>query len=173
MRSKAYIAFGIVLLLFILSQGDTLAAEGASSGGYLAGYENADPNPTGISWWSTAAYLASLFVIFAFVVGMAYVAARFLGGHFAKGSVRGERSILTNLPLGPGKSVAAVELAGRVFLLGVTDQSITLLTEVTDEDEIEKLREERQVLPPGGDLFNQQFGALSDLVKNIPPLFRK
>ncbi len=173
MRSKAFIAFGILLFLIILSQGDALAAEGASSGGYLAGYENADPKPTGISWWSTAAYLASLFVIFAFVVGMAYVAARFLGGHFAKGSVSGEGSILTNLPLGPGKSVAAVEIAGRVFLLGVTDHNITLLTEVTDADEIERLRRERRVLPEGNDMFSQQFGALSELVKNVPPLFRK
>ena len=48
-----------------------LAADGGSSSGYLAGYENADPKPTAVSWWSTLAYLLSLLVIFAFVLAKA------------------------------------------------------------------------------------------------------
>ena len=56
----------------------------SAAGGYLAGYENADPKPATVSWWSTIAYLVSLFAVFAFVVAMAYLASRYLGGHFAR-----------------------------------------------------------------------------------------
>ena len=48
-----------------------LAADGSASGGYLSSYDNADPRPSQVSWWSTLAYLVSLFAVFAFVVVMA------------------------------------------------------------------------------------------------------
>ena len=70
-------------------------------------------------------------------------------------------------------SVCLVEMADRVFLLGVTEHNITLLSEITDEEEIERLR--RQSLTHAVDMgmFSQQFGALSEFVQKVPPLFRK
>ncbi|MFC2638799.1 MAG: flagellar biosynthetic protein FliO [Mitsuokella sp.] len=168
--SIGFLAFAVFILL---GAEPAWAAEEAAQGGYLAGYENADPRPSSISWWSTAAYLASLFVIFAFVVGMAYLAARFLGGRFAKqGNAVGGR-ILTHLPLGPGRSVCTVRMAGRVYLLGVTEHSITLLSEVTDPQEIVRLEREADASPLAPDVFSKQFGALSGLAQKLPPLFRK
>jgi len=150
-----------------------LAAEEAASSGYLAGYENPNPQPTAISWWSTLAYLVSLVAVFAFVVVLAYFAARFLGGKFNSQQGRNGGRVLEYLPLGTNRSVCVVEVAGRVVMLGVTDQSITLLTEITDPDEIERL--ERKSLTGGftDDRFNNQFGALSDIVSRIPPIFKK
>ena len=51
-------------------------------GGYLSEYENVNPQPATVSWWSTLAYLASLLAVFAVVVVMAYFAAKFIGGRF-------------------------------------------------------------------------------------------
>ncbi|MDY4696596.1 FliO/MopB family protein [Selenomonas montiformis] len=164
------VAGGLLLLLMV---DPALAADTAASGGYLAGYENADPRPSSISWWSTIAYLVSLFAIFAFVVGLAYFAARFLGGHFARQKMGYGGAILSHLPLGPNRSVCAVEMAGRVFLLGVTEHSITLLSEITDPEEIDRLRREGRSGPPVPEMFSQQFGTLSELVRKVPPLFRK
>ena len=142
----------------------------AQAAGYLEGYEEVNPQPTGVSWWSTLAYLLSLFAVFAVVLVMAYLAARFLGGRFnaARISASGGR-ILENLPLGPNRSVCTVELAGRVFLLGVTEHNISLLGEITDKDLIERLR--AQAIN-SGDMFSQEFGTLSGLVRKIP-LFKK
>jgi flagellar protein FliO/FliZ len=52
---------GLAVLLFALPDALTLAAEG----GYLSGYTEPDPRPTGVSWWSTLAYLLSLLAVFA------------------------------------------------------------------------------------------------------------
>ena len=52
---------GILVTLFLMDP--ALAAEEAAKGGYLSGYENTDPKPSSISWWSTIAYLVSLFAI--------------------------------------------------------------------------------------------------------------
>ena len=156
------------LVLFCLIYFDGSAAEAA--GGYLAGYEEPDPRPTGVSWWSTLAYLLSLFAVFAVVLVMAYFAARFIGGRFnaARLSASGGR-VLENLPLGPNRSVCTVEMAGRVFLLGVTDHNISLLGEITDKNLIEHLH--AQAIN-SGDMFSQEFGTLSGLIQKIP-LFKK
>ena len=149
------------------------AEEAASSGGYLAGYEDVDPRPTTVSWWSTLAYLVSLFAVFGFVVVMAYFAARFLGGKFAQHITGNGGRILEHLPLGPNRSVCAVEIADRVFLLGVTEHSITLLSEITDPEEVERLHRDNMVRPLDTVMFSREFGMLSDLAQKIPPILRK
>ena len=145
-------------------------SEAEAAGGYLEGYEEADPRPTAVSWWSTLAYMLSLFAVFGVVLVMAYFAARFIGGRFnaARLSASGGR-VLENLPLGPNRSVCIVEMAGRVFLLGVTEHNINLLGEVTDKDLIEHLHAQSLA---AGDMFSQEFGTLSGLVRKIP-LFKK
>ena len=165
-KIKLYLP-AVLVLVSLIYFGDSTAE---AVGGYLEGYEEVDPRPTGVSWWSTLAYLLSLFAVFAVVLVMAYFAARFLGGRFnaARMSASGGR-ILENLPLGPNRSVCTVEMAGRVFLLGVTDHNINLLGEITDKNLIEHLHEQSI---NSGDMFSQEFGTLSGLVKKIP-LFKK
>ena len=168
MTEKVKFYLPTALVLFSLIYFGNSAAEAA--GGYLEGYEDVDPRPTGVSWWSTLAYLVSLFAVFAVVLVMAYFAARYIGGRFnaARMSASGGR-VLENLPLGPNRSVCTVEIAGRVFLLGVTDHSINLLSEITDRELIEHLHAQSI---NSGDMFSQEFGTLSSLVKKIP-LFKK
>jgi len=165
MVDKLYLPVALVLFCLIFLDGSV-----AQAAGYLEGYEEVNPQPTGVSWWSTLAYLISLLVAFAVVLVMAYFAARFLGGRFnaARIAASGGR-ILENLPLGPNRSVCTVEMAGRVFLLGVTEHNINLLGEITDRDLIEHLHAQAV---NSGDMFSQEFGTLSDLVRKIP-LFKK
>ena len=140
-----------------------------AAGGYLAGYEEVEPQPTGVSWWSTLAYVLSLLAVFAIVFLMAYIATKFLGGRFnARISGHGGR-VLENLPLGPNRSVCIVDMADRVFLLGVTDQSITLLSEILDPDEIERLRKTND----SSDMFSDEFGSLSSLVDKLSSLKKR
>ncbi|MBQ1867385.1 MAG: flagellar biosynthetic protein FliO [Selenomonas sp.] len=172
-RKYILLACVVGILVTLVMMDPALAAEEAAKGGYLSGYENTDPKPSSISWWSTIAYLVSLFAIFIFVVGLAYFAARFLGGHFAQQKMGYGGKILSHLPLGPNRSVCIMEMAGRVFMLGVTEHSITLLTEITDMDEIDRLHREEQNGLKVPEMFSQQFGALSDFVQKVPPIFRK
>ena len=172
-RKSIFLACFLGILVFWILAEPVLAAEEAAKGGYLAGYENADPRPASISWWSTIAYLVSLFAIFVFVVGLAYFAARFIGGKFAQQKLGYGGRILSHLPLGPNRSVCVIEMSGRVFMLGVTEHSITMLTEITDADEIDRLHREDLAFGKMPDMFSQQFGTLAGLVQKVPPLFRK
>ena len=172
-RKRIFLACFVGILILLVMTDPALAAEEAAKGGYLAGYENSDPRPTSISWWSTIAYLVSLFAIFVFVVGLAYFAARFIGGKFAQQKLGYGGRILSHLPLGPNRSVCVIEMSGRVFMLGVTEHSITLLSEITDPDEIDRLHREDLAFGKMPDMFSQQFGTLAGLVQKVPPLFRK
>ncbi|WP_315436282.1 flagellar biosynthetic protein FliO [uncultured Selenomonas sp.] len=156
-------------LLLFLCMGDVSAA-GETGGGYLAGYEEADPRPSAVSWWSTVAYVVSLFAVFAFVVILAYFAARAFGKNSMQRLAARGGQIYLQLPLGPNRSVCVVELFGRVFVLGVTDANIHLITEIDDPETVDEIRSSA---PAGGGVFQEQFGSLSDFVQKIPPLFRK
>ncbi len=48
--------------------------------------------------------------------------------------------VLSVVPLGPGKTLHVVDMAGKVFLLGASENNISLLTEIKDKDEIDRIR---------------------------------
>ena len=156
-------------ILSVLCMGDVSAA-GETGCGYLAGYQEADPRPSAVSWWSTVAYVVSLFAVFAFVVILAYFAARAFGKSSMRTLAARGGQVYLQLPLGPNRSVCVVELFGRVFVLGVTDANIHLITEIDDPETVEEIR---TAAPTEGGVFHDQFGSLSDFVQKIPPLFRK
>ena len=156
-------------ILSVLCMGDVSAA-GETGGGYLAGYQEADPRPSAVSWWSTVAYVVSLFAVFAFVVILAYFAARAFGKSSMRTLAARGGQVYLQLPLGPNRSVCVVELFGRVFVLGVADANIHLITEIDDPETVEEIR---TAAPTEGGVFHDQFGSLSDFVQKIPPLFRK
>ncbi|MCR5175916.1 MAG: flagellar biosynthetic protein FliO [Anaerovibrio sp.] len=161
-----------ILVLSVLSPDCLAAADSANNGGYLAGYENTDPQPSQMSWWSTLAYLISLLAVFAFVVVMAYFASKFLGGRFANATGQSGGKILEHLPLGPNKSVCVVELGGKTLMLGVTDHQVTLLGEVTDPEEIERLRRQSIIQPIDDSIFASQLSTLDQMTKRIPSFIK-
>ncbi len=48
--------------------------------------------------------------------------------------------ILSTVSLGTNKFVQIVDVAGKVFLLGVSDSNINLLTEIKDREDIDRIR---------------------------------
>ena len=48
-----------------------------------------------------------------------------------------------------------------------------MLTEITDEEEIERLHREDLAFGKMPDMFSQQLGTLAGLVQKVPPIFRK
>ncbi len=161
-----------ILVLTVLSPECLAAADSAGGGGYLAGYENTDPQPSQMSWWSTLAYLISLLAVFAFVVVMAYFASKFLGGRFANTTTSSGGKIMEHLPLGPNKSVCVVELAGKILMLGVTEHQVTLLGEVTDPQEIERLRSQSIEQPLDDNIFASQLSTLDQLTQRVPSFIK-
>lgn len=55
-----------------------------------------------------------------------------------------DSSVLLSLPLGMGKNVHIIYIAGKFLIVGVTNNSINYLGEVTDEKELDNLKQLRQ-----------------------------
>ena len=182
MKKVVFLLAGILLgLLFANIDVSLAAAAGETSSGgsgYLAAYQETDPHPSQTSVWSTLAYLLSLLVVFAFVLFLAYMASRFLGSRFAAvTSSNKEGKVLETMSLGGNRSVCVVEVAGNILMLGVTENSVSLLKEITDPEEIEYLRQKavaaglREGEVP---LFlSEQFESMDQISKRIGNLFHK
>lgn len=157
-----------VISLLCYSQG--YAAE--PSGEYLAYQE---PKPAGASsWLSTIAYIISLLVTFAVVLGLAYVASRFLGNKMGTKMGSEGSQILATLPLGQTRAIYVVEIAGKCLVVGVTEHSIQLLQQIEDEEEIAKLKNGRHLQPaPVGfeSILERQLASLQDFSNRFPTLF--
>lgn len=159
----------IIGFLMIMSFGQAWAAE--ANGGYL-NYQEPQPASSS-SWLSTITYVFSLIITFAVVIGLAYLASRFVGQKIGIMSVSDNR-ILSTLVLGPNRSVQVVEVAGKVIVLGVTEHSITLLEEITDEIRLEKIRQQPALVstPNSFDsVFQRQLASLHQMSQKFPTVF--
>ena len=80
---------------------------------------------------------------------------------------------MEHLALGSNKSVCVVEIADKLLLLGVTEQQITLLGEIEDPEEIDRLRRQAVVQPIDNSAFASQLSSLEELTKRVPSLLRE
>lgn len=72
---------------------------------------------------------------FAVILYLAYLATKILGKRMTIGG-RGNKNIkiLESVPLGQNKSLMIVEAAGKTFLLGITSNEISLVSELNGEN---------------------------------------
>ncbi|MBP2650225.1 MAG: Flagellar biosynthesis protein, FliO [Firmicutes bacterium] len=159
----------VVLLLAILAVASTaLAAEQA--GNYL-NYK--EPEPAGASWLSTLSYMFTLLVMFGAVIAMAYGTSRFLGKKMGNVIANGNNKVCATVSLGQNRAVQVVEVAGRFLVLGVTDHNINLLQEITDPEQIEKLKTQEPVdrSAPFEQVFHKHLTSLQNMSERFPGVF--
>ncbi|WP_371371249.1 flagellar biosynthetic protein FliO [Sporomusa aerivorans] len=158
-----------IITVFTLFTSRVLAA--AETGEYLKYQE---PQPTTSSWLATSGYVLSLFLTFLLVLGLAYLTSRFLAQKMTRGGGFGSGRVYASLSLGPNRAVYVVEIGGKFMVLGVTEQNISLLSEITSLDEIEQLKAEHMTtVPPEqfGAIFNRQLVSLEKMQKKFPLVF--
>lgn len=161
--------FFIVLYIGIFFIGQVYGAD--PNGEYL---QYQEPKPTtSVSWYSTISYIFSLLITFAFVIGLAYFASRFLGKKLGGLSANGNSRIINVLSFGANRAVYTVEIAGKFLVLGVTDHNITILQEITDNEQIEKLKTEQLTVPKDqfNSIFQKQLASLQQLSQKFPTTF--
>ena len=76
--------------------------------------------------------------------------------------------VLSVVPLGQNKFLQVVDLAGKVLVVGVSDNAINLITEITEKDQIDRIRILSTRTPPpqrGGGGFQDQI--MSEIGKII------
>lgn len=127
----------------------------------------------GTNWFSTLAYLLSLLATFAIVLGLAYVATRFLGKKIAPfyEARTGVKHVLLTVQLTPNRAIHVVEIGGKCLIVGAAEQGIAKLDEVQDPQEISRLREEAAaaVLREQGEweVLHKQAGALRAMAERF------
>lgn len=113
-------------------------------------------------------------LVLGFMVGGFYYFLRFVtrraGISPAGGAVL---QVLSMVPLGQNKFLQVVDLAGRVLVLGVSDNSINLIMEIRDKDEIDRIRllgSKTAPIRPGGfqEFLASQIGKLLNRYRRGP-----
>jgi flagellar protein FliO/FliZ len=159
---------GISLLLLILPLTSFVTANAENS--YLT-YKEPAANSTATSL-STFGYVLSLLLTFAIVVGLAYFTSKFLSQRLSP-SLHSRNMLIRDVVfLGTNRALYLVEIANRIFLLGVTDHNITQLQEFTDENFIAELRTKDsnfigQPSPTFQNVFQQQVETLHRMASRI------
>ncbi|MDA3901774.1 MAG: flagellar biosynthetic protein FliO [Spirochaetes bacterium] len=102
----------------------------------LYDYETPIVEETSYGWM----IFKALFIIALIVLGF-YFFVRYLTRHGAiASSGAGVLSTVAVMPLGTNKQIQVVEVGSRVLVLGVCDSNISLLKEVSDRDEIDRIK---------------------------------
>ncbi|MDU4959896.1 MAG: flagellar biosynthetic protein FliO [Sporomusaceae bacterium] len=117
-----------------------------------------------------------LLVMFAFILGLAYLTSRFIGARMQT-QPRGADgdAVLRSLALGPNKGMYLVRFAGRLMLLGVSEQRIELLADLTDAPDAAELLAgsplQSAVMPQFAAVFDSQLASLRQMSGRFPHIF--
>ncbi|MCL2026648.1 MAG: flagellar biosynthetic protein FliO, partial [Leptospirales bacterium] len=124
-----------------------------------ADYTESDfaPKTSGSSYaWD----IFKLLIILGLMVGGFYYFFRYISKKTGINARGGDimRTIAV-LPIGQNKHIQVVELAGKLLVLGVADGGINLITEITNKDDIDRIRlmSSFDDKPPGGSSTFQDF----------------
>ena len=160
---------GMVLFLFGFS-GLTMATETPATPGYLQ-YQEPAKAASG-STMGTLAYVLSLIILFIGVIALAYLTSRFIAAKMGGIGQSAGSSIHMTLALGPNRNIHLVEMAGRFFVVGATEQSIQLLFEVDSPEQIEAIRNSAKTSPPSFEAaLGSQILALKQIRERFPTVF--
>jgi len=89
-----------------------------------------------IDYFSYFKIIILLVIIILIIYALSYLMKRFLK---IKGKVGEGAVIVSSQSLGPGKWLQVVNVFGKYLVLGITNDRINLLTEITDQKEIERI----------------------------------
>ena len=87
--------------------------------------------------------LMALALVLAVVVGLYWLARRFMPGQGGVAAGPGGPRLLGRLALGPKKGLVLVEVGRRVLVLGLAEQGVNLLASIDDPEEVAALTKGR------------------------------
>lgn len=93
-------------------------------------------------------FIKMIFVLGIFAGGFYYF-YRFITKKSGIGLFGGEAiKVLSVVPLGQNKFLQVVDLAGKILVVGVSDSAISLISEITEKDQIDRIRILSNRTPP-------------------------
>jgi flagellar protein FliO/FliZ len=117
-------------------------------------------------FWTTFFYIV---VMVAVLIG-AYLTTKFLSGKTKRLQKGRFISLVERLPLGKDKNIVLIEIGGQNFLVGVTNQSISILGQIENEN-LKAAKETKSAIPRKG--FFEQFLKVFNNAKEAQSNLRK
>lgn len=111
----------------------------------------ADPQVTPMP--SMVSLFFKLFISLIIIVGLTYLTMKLLRKNMKVLSKAASINVLDQFAFSMNKGIYITQIAGKVYVLGVTDHNINLITEITDETEIDEIfakakeREAEPIIP--------------------------
>ncbi len=139
----------------------------AQKGDYLYDYEKPQIEEESYIWL----IFKTIFVMGVLIAGFYYF-FKFITQKVAITAIGQEViTILSVIPLGQNKFLQVVDIAGKVYVLGVSDNNINLITEIKDKDDIDRIRllSSRSTPPKQGgfqEYLSTQLGKVLDKMKS-------
>ena len=157
----------MLFIIFMAIPAVVFAADG--TGEYL----KQEPQYSGSSSLSVFSYVISLLFTFGVVLALAYFASKFWGNKFSQFTRNENQKVLLTLPLGHNRAVYVVEIVNEYFVLGVTDQNISLLHKITSLEQIEQLKGQSTLNRTDnfGLIFRNQLHSLKHMSRKFPGVF--
>jgi flagellar protein FliO/FliZ len=84
--------------------------------------------------------IVSLATVVALILLMAWAAKKYLGKFNAIPGLNSAIKVLAITNIGMKKQVAVIDVAGEMMIVGITDDNISLLNNVTDQESIDRIR---------------------------------
>jgi flagellar protein FliO/FliZ len=141
-------------------------AEGDKAGSALfTPYEVPKEEETSYGWL----LFQALFVVALIGVGF-YFFIRFISKRTGFTRVGGTVvQTLAVTPVGPNKTIQVIDISGRLLVIGVTDNNISLISEVTGKDDIDRIRLQASKSTPVEqhgfqDFLSEQIGSLVSFI---------
>ncbi|EMO63828.1 flagellar biosynthetic protein FliO [Leptospira borgpetersenii serovar Pomona str. 200901868] len=108
-----------------------------------------------------------------FILGLLCVALYYILKYVSRNRegrlpVRGEMSLLSSMMLGPNKQLQIVDVSGKLLVLGVADNGINLITEITDTEVKHRILQKKENFqPPEGGFLVTVLEQIKDLNSRI------
>lgn len=83
--------------------------------------------------------ISAILIVFALLILFLHFLRKFVYRPLGGFASRGQFELLRQFHLGPKKSIALVKIFNRLFILGVTETSITTLSEIHDPQEVAEI----------------------------------
>lgn len=138
-----------------------------------------DGTGSSFSFWDFVKMILILVVVILLIVGVFYLLKKAGGTRFVDTDLI---QILSTKNLSGNKHVHLVEVGGQFLLIGSADNSVNLLTQVTDQEAIDQLRlnlsgekaqiERRNFLDVLGSVFSKNGGSISSTNENPADFIR-
>lgn len=106
----------------------------------LGNLEYKDPVP--VTQFSVGALLFRLVISLVVVIGLAVVLIKLLQRRNLTTSTGHWMRIIDQVGIGPNRALLLTEIAGRIYILAVTDHNISLLLEINDTSQVAAILDE-------------------------------